>query len=179
VASLEEFLLRLGGGILGRHIAGHTLTDRQGKPVVASQAGAPASASAPVPTSVPAPEGIALVFRASERFFDSEESVALSAVEAAFNLIYGRGFHRVQMDFVLHELPLRLVVERQGFHDFFGLTDAEMGALTRSSKAFAASPVVNISTARQREFLVAFLRAPDAASMAPATPPAPEATPTK
>jgi len=141
VVNLEDYLRRLGGGLLGRHMSSYQVL-----PLETGQPGAG--------------EAIALVFRPSERFFDSEESVALSAIEAAFNLMYGRDFRKVQLEFTLHELKIRLEVEREAFNRFFGLTEDEMRELTRNSNSFAISSVATLSPARQREFLSVFLQAP-------------------
>ncbi len=111
--SLEEYLLWLGGGILGRLITEY------------------------------AQEGsrIRLTFKPADWYFDSEPAIALSAIDAAYSLFYGRDYETVELRLTYRERPLRLLLERAAFNAHFGMTEAQMRALAEDRRKFAESPL--------------------------------------
>ena len=97
-------------------------------------------------------------FKRQDGYFDSEKSIALNSVGAAFSLLYGRDYDTVTLDFDYRGSPLRVSVQRAEFNHFFGLGEAEMRALAEDRDKFEASRLKNIPEAEQEAFFQEFAR---------------------
>ena len=97
-------------------------------------------------------------FKRKDGYFDSEKSIALNSVGAAFSLMYGRDYDKVMLDFDYRGSPLRVSVQRSEFNHFFGLGEAEMRALAEDRAKFEASRLKNIPEAEQEAFFQEFAR---------------------
>lgn len=109
--ALEDYLRELGGGVLGRRIADWQVEG----------------------------EAIRIRFQPMDWYLDSERAVALESIGAALSLFYGRGFRRVELDFVFRGRPLRVAVTRAAFNDFFAMSAEEVRAVLADRERQARS----------------------------------------
>lgn len=102
--ALDDYLRDLGGGLMGRRIAGYTVDGKEGDPGAA----------------------IHVTFDPEDRFLDSEDAVAAEGLGMGLSLCYGRGFHAATLDYVFKGQSVRVHVTREALADFLGMDPAAL-----------------------------------------------------
>lgn len=110
-----------------------------------------------------------ITYERHDRYFGDEEVLADLAISNGFSLLYRRDLEDVRLRFPLGGGWREAHLTRQGYREFFGLTEEALRGYADPARA-KASPVYNVSRADKARFVRAFVRElPAPASPAGAT----------